>query len=262
MFGWLALGAGFDLAVAWCATLPLVLLAWLMPDTARTRPTLAAITVPVVVALLAAMVFAAAAEFVFWNEFGTRFNFIAVDYLIYTREVIGNIRESYPMPLLLGAVGALVLLASVGLARPLWRATAATGRSLAMRTRTAAALIALPTLALTGISGQWKDFTSHAASAQLAGNGVYEFVRAFRTNEIDYAHFYRTLPAGHALATLRRAWNADAPQALPAATAHSIDPQIVRDVRAVGPEHRLNVVLISVESLSAEFLGAFGNSRA
>jgi hypothetical protein len=31
------------------------------------------------------------------NEFGVRYNFIAVNYLIYTNEVIGNIMESYPV---------------------------------------------------------------------------------------------------------------------------------------------------------------------
>ncbi|MET0868305.1 MAG: hypothetical protein ABWY35_09395, partial [Pseudorhodoplanes sp.] len=46
-------------------------------------------------------------EVLFWNEFGTRFNFIAVDYLVYTREVVGNIRESYPVGTLLAALIAL-----------------------------------------------------------------------------------------------------------------------------------------------------------
>ena len=32
----------------------------------------------------------AAAEWFFWDEFSSRFNFIAVDYLVYTTEVIGN----------------------------------------------------------------------------------------------------------------------------------------------------------------------------
>ena len=49
--------------------------------------------------------FVSVAEFVFWNEFASRFNFIAVDYLIYTREVIGNIRESYSLAPLFGAIG-------------------------------------------------------------------------------------------------------------------------------------------------------------
>lgn len=55
------------------------------------------------------LVFVGASEFTFWNEFSSRFNFIAVDYLIYTNEVISNLRESYNLPLLLAAVGALAL---------------------------------------------------------------------------------------------------------------------------------------------------------
>lgn len=39
----------------------------------------------------------AVSEWVFWEEFESRFNFIAVDYLVYTNEVIGNIQESYPL---------------------------------------------------------------------------------------------------------------------------------------------------------------------
>jgi hypothetical protein len=41
--------------------------------------------------------FQAVAEWVFWDEFGVRFNFIAVDYLVYTTEVIDNIVQSYPI---------------------------------------------------------------------------------------------------------------------------------------------------------------------
>ena len=51
-----------------------------------------------------ALLFGAAAEFTFWVEFYNRFNFIAVDYLIYTHEVIQNILESYPIMPILGAL--------------------------------------------------------------------------------------------------------------------------------------------------------------
>ena len=43
------------------------------------------------------MLFAALAEWLFWDEFGVRFNFIAVDYLVYSEEVLHNILESYPV---------------------------------------------------------------------------------------------------------------------------------------------------------------------
>jgi len=58
----------------------------------------------------ALLLFGAVAEITFWMEFSTRFNFIALDYLIYTHEVIGNIRESYPVGLILAAIGALAAL--------------------------------------------------------------------------------------------------------------------------------------------------------
>lgn len=61
------------------------------------------------------MLFTAVSEWMFWDEFGVRFNFIAVDYLVYSNEVINNILESYPVyPLLamlvvISAVGVVVL---------------------------------------------------------------------------------------------------------------------------------------------------------
>ena len=60
--------------------------------------------------MVAFLLVEAMAEFVFWNEFTTRFNFIAVDYLIYTSEVIDNIRQSYPVGLIMTGI---VLLAAL-----------------------------------------------------------------------------------------------------------------------------------------------------
>ena len=48
--------------------------------------------------------FSLAAEWLFWGEFKTRFNFIAVDYLVYRREITDNIVESYPMPYILSGI--------------------------------------------------------------------------------------------------------------------------------------------------------------
>ena len=50
------------------------------------------------------LIFNAVSEWFFWEEFGKRFNFIAVDYLVYTHEVIHNILESYPIPLLVTVI--------------------------------------------------------------------------------------------------------------------------------------------------------------
>lgn len=53
------------------------------------------------------LIFITTTEWFFWDEFGARFNFIAVDYLIRTQELLGNISESYPMGPILAGIGAL-----------------------------------------------------------------------------------------------------------------------------------------------------------
>src|SRR5499427_9906708 len=103
----MAIGAAFDLGAAIFAAPPLAaLLAW-WPE--RYPGALKAVLALMFVVLSGVMVFVGASELVFWNEFASRFNFIAVDYLVYTNEVIGNIRESYNTPLLLSLVGVVSL---------------------------------------------------------------------------------------------------------------------------------------------------------
>ena len=72
----------------------------------------------------ASLLFGAVAEFTLWVEFSPRFNFIAIDYLIYTNEVIGNIRESYPVPIILAAIA----LAAAVVTWPLRHAAMARGK--------------------------------------------------------------------------------------------------------------------------------------
>ena len=69
-----------------------------------------------------AMLFVATAEWLFWDEFGVRFNFIAVDYLVYSDEVLNNLLESYPLGLLLSGLGVLAALLALALRAPLSKA--------------------------------------------------------------------------------------------------------------------------------------------
>ncbi|WP_049623645.1 LTA synthase family protein [Frateuria defendens] len=200
------------------------------------------------------LLFVAASELVFWNEFGVRFNFIAVDYLVYTNEVIGNIRESYPIGTWL-ALLALVAVVLVWLSRGGLRARDG-GSRFAQRSAVALAWLVLTVLSVVAVNGTIKDRTANNFVNELAGNGVYQFFAAFRSNHLDYAHFYRTLPEEEAFARVRERLKT------PEATYVSADPRdLTRAIRHVGPEQHLNVVLISVESLSADYLGTFGNRQ-
>lgn len=199
------------------------------------------------------MLFVFVSEWIFWDEFGTRFNFIAVDYLLYTHEVIGNIKESYPVGWVLAALCA----ASAGFVW--WQRDALLGPRRA-EAGWAARLVPVACLAVCAASGlSWLDAAFKEQSANryvnaLSGNGVFEFFSALRHNELDYAHFYASLPEAEALQRLRRQL------VTPHARLASDDPtDLTRLVTPEGPERRLNVVLISVESLSADFMTRFGN---
>ncbi|AFC87060.1 LTA synthase family protein [Frateuria aurantia] len=204
--------------------------------------------------LLATILFVAISEFVFWGEFSTRFNFIAVDYLVYTTEVIGNIRESYPLGRwLLCMVAATLWL--------LWlsrKALSTAGDATPWRWRMALVAIwaVLTGLSLATINAGNKDHSGNAYVDALAGNGIYQFFAAFRSSHLDYDRFYATLPGQEAWQRVRQGLQT------PDAEYLGTDPHdLTRLIRNPAPERHLNVVLISVESLSADYLGAFGASH-
>jgi len=249
----LAIGAAFDVVVA---SGPLALVA-LGLVALRRHPRALAWGLGVLLAPLAWLVaFVGAAEFVFWNEFASRFNFIAVDYLIYSNEVIGNLRESYDMPRLL-ALASAVALALWALAT--WRLRAPLAAPLPARGRSAVALAAWLALPFAGYSladADYKEFSGHAQLNELAGNGYFDFWHALRTNQIDYDRYYLTLPPHEARLALARELGRG--EGAAEAGARPFE----RDVAAHGPRKELNVVLVSIESLSAEFMHAFGDTRA
>jgi phosphoglycerol transferase MdoB-like AlkP superfamily enzyme len=245
------IGALFDIGVATFFLLPLGLIVCAWPNTrAGLRATLLTLLLP----LVGVMVFVGASEFTFWNEFASRFNFIAVDYLIYTNEVIGNIRESYNMPLLLFTVA----VASLGIwwivaraLRPHWRAP------LSVRDRIGATVLLCiaPFVAIYALDARYKEFSDDAQATEIAGNGYFDFWHAFWANEIDYDRFYKTLPLQRALATFA---NEVAGARLEATVSQQ---PFEHNVVNTEPKKPLNVVLVSIESYSAEFIAAFGNKE-
>lgn len=251
LFQIFARGLVFDLAAAAYALAPFVLWLALVPDAlARTRPH-RALVVAVFFAGAFGLLMLPVAEWLFWDEFGGRFNFIAVDYLLYTHEVLGNIWQSYPVGIILAAIALLALMISALLARHLWRLSAAP-----LRWRTAAVAVLAYGVALAGtyrlVDSDYKSHSAQDAVNELAGNGLYEFFAANRRNELSFERYYATLPVEEALALVRGTFEG----------ADWIEPElggVERHVHGRGAERKLNVVVVTVESLGAEFLGAYGN---
>ncbi len=243
------MGFAYDLVAGLWSMLPVLFLYLLCPRIAIAKPIVKTIMVLALGASLYLLLFNLISELLFWNEFGVRYNFIAVDYLVYTHEVIGNIRESYPVGKILWSL----LAATIVL---LWLARRIIAASLDIRTgipgrlgQVASWLLLLGVAWLaSGLLGT--GIFQNRYNAELASNGPYSFFAAFWDNELDYANFYVTLPSNKVRQTLGR---------LIAPDTNTVEQP--RTIAAAGPEKHLNVVLISVESLSAEFLGSFGNQQ-
>ncbi|MBL8259228.1 MAG: LTA synthase family protein [Candidatus Competibacteraceae bacterium] len=250
-----SLGLLYDVTVALLLALPLGLLLALWPTRWVSPRFASALVLPAVAGSLFGLLFNAVAEWFFWTEFSSRFNFIAVDYLVYTDEVIGNIRESYPVGWILGALGGLSLLAAFSIRRWITRQLS---QATPLKARLGGLLghALLAAALLTIVSGNARDHLQNVYARELAGNGLFEFVRAFKDNELDYVRFYRTLPEAAVYARLRQEMLLTGGEPL------SDDPrQLAYRVLSQGPERRPNVVLVMLESMSADFMQTFGSSK-
>lgn len=253
--GSLVVGFFYDLITASFFVFPLAVYCWLQKDSwyreRWQKPILYIFFILGIIILL----FTAIAELVFWNEFRSRFNFIAVDYLVYTNEVMNNIIESYNMPLVI--TGLLVTGGLLFWPIKKW-VDASMQSSLRFIKRTSFFLLYL-TVPLTGyflIGNNVKNISSNRYINELGGNGMYEFGHAFWQNELDYVTFYATR---NDTVNFKRVQELLQEKDAVFATTNTLSTE--RQVISVGAEKKLNVVLITVESLSASFLKHFGNTQ-
>ncbi|HLO82848.1 MAG TPA: sulfatase-like hydrolase/transferase [Chitinophagaceae bacterium] len=193
------------------------------------------------------------AEFTFWGEFQSRFNFIAVDYLVYTYEVVKNINESYPLPVLISSMLAISLLIVFSFYKKGFFSNSFNGTV----KFPARATIAFATLMVTAlysffISNNLAEGGINRYQNELSKAGIYSFFSAFKNNELSYDEFYRNIDQKNALQTVR--------QDLQEPNAHFISDSLIRrDIKGDSTMIKPNVIMVTIESLSADFLEHFGN---
>lgn len=254
--GAFARGMWFDTAALCYLIAPWLLLSALLPNRFRSKAWFNYARWAMAFFLTFALIFGAVSEFIFWQEFTTRFNFIAVDYLIYTNEVIGNIRESYPVPFILLLIALLALTILFALSKVI--RFDIEHKSAWQKLRLLAVALTLPMLSYQFANVDQMEFSKNAYANELAGNGIFSFSAAARRNELDYGKFYKTMPKSQALSTLQSIGvDRKTTHALQQNSTHVVDPV------AAGPFKRRpkNIVLVSVESLSASYLGTYGNQE-
>jgi len=142
-------------------------------------------------------------EFFFFDEFKSRFNTVAVDYLLYPYEVFVNIWQSYHVGVILLICAVLSLgwlLAAGKLFARMWERPFSTrSRLLHLAVVSALAALLAPTFNLKGAR-----VSNDRTLNEVANNGAISFVAAAWTHNLDYPAFYRTLPQAEAYQRTRR----------------------------------------------------------
>lgn len=194
------------------------------------------------------ILFIATGEYFFWDEFGVRYNFIAVDYLVYTNEVIGNIMESYPIVPLFAAlfiVSGVITYFFVRRDKKLF----CSYPSFLSKIIISCAYIVLSFLALLLLNFNTRfQNREHVFANELQANGAYRFCTAFMNSELSYKDFYAIMPKDKAISILNNLYNSKGQNNL-------------CQIRNSIPEIHKNIVLITVESLSASYLKQYGNTE-
>lgn len=112
-------------------------------------------------------------------------------------------------------------------------------------------MLLFPLAGYLAVDQDLRQLSSNSYQNELASNGPYQFISAFRNNALDYCSFYRTLPDSRAAALLQQELSVPGSDS-------GFD--IRRHIDNPGAEKRLNLFLVMVESLSADYLSTFDNT--
>ncbi|MCK0126332.1 sulfatase-like hydrolase/transferase [Gelidibacter sp. F2691] len=199
-------------------------------------------------------------EVTFWDEFQRRYNFIAVDYLIYTYEVVKNINESYPLPALISGIVVLVTTSFFIVHKQgYFRKTFTSNTPLKPKLIAAMPWMVIAALGTFFVSNTQAEFSKNRFNNELAKAGIYSFFSAFRNNELAYTEFYKTLPTEEAFQILKSSLSN--PKTTFVNPNNAAIYRTVVNADSVLKPFNPNVIFICIESLSGDFLKEFGNEN-
>lgn len=252
----IATGAYYDAVGLLFAVVPFLLAASLLRLRLLGRKW---VRVPVMAIVLGAMCFNAIAEFFFFEEFNARYNHIALDYLIYPREVFVNIWDSYNVPLV--AVGALIggLLLAIPIAR-LTRDVTFARVPWRLRWRAFGASVGLLAVLIGLANLVPANASSDRIVSEVAQNGLTQLWRAFWTAHLDFGLYYHTVPLAEARTRAAEVLGHDVPDAV-RASAPIGQYSMLRRFQPALPDQKYDVVVILEESFGSEFIGVLGHAE-
>ena len=252
----LAAGAVADVVQSLYLLAPFALLLWLLPDRPYRSRAMRITLLAGAFIWIFGLSFVAAIEYFFFAEFDARLNLVAVDYLMYPTEVVGDIWAEYPVVKVAAAMAAVTALVVYFFRRRLTPqpalVTTFRGRSLGF-----AAVALLLAICALGFETHSLASSDNRVANEIAANGSSSFFRALRTNEIDYHTYYASRPTQTNIDNLVAHLGKEGGQFTRLAEGR-LDRAFAANPAGLG---RLNVVVVSSESFGAEFSKLYGSTR-
>jgi len=247
-------GLHLDLFVALVLTLPLILWWSIIPNRGFGAAWHRFVFWAMFLLFWQAQIFLSFAEYYFFDEFKSRFNTVAVDYLLYPHEVFVNIWDTYPVGWVVLScllIATFLLLISQWFLRHIWD----TPTSATRRLHLIGVLAGIVFLWFT-IRSNELHFSNERVLNEIANNGQRAFVNAALTRHLDFPAFYETMPGPDAFQRARHLLSE--PNTRFAAAQNSLQRSVAGDPA----RPRLNVVIFLEESFGSEFWGCLGRSNS
>ena len=275
----LLIGFHQDFLVALGTTLPLLFWIWIVPEKLFGKWPHRILFVLGFFIFWSIEIFLLFVEYYFFDEFKSRFNTVAVDYLTAPKEVAGNIWESYHVVLIVSIcviLSALWLVFALVYFRQMWFQP--------VRARSRFAQFAVSLVLFFGVwitfnpqftvfadmaSRDWSacldwvtssvagtHFSPDRTLNEVANNGSISFMKAVLTRDLDYTAYYQTMNKDEAYRRVRHLL------AEPGAELTSQTNSILRHVVGDSSKPKLNVVILMEESFGSEFWGCLGRAKS
>ncbi len=169
--------------------------------------------------------------------------------MVYTNTVIGNIMESYPViPLFIG-IGIITISITYLIVKrtTYFLENLPTFNAKLKNIGIYAVLFLISLFVIPNIAKL--ENSQNVFTNELQANGLYKFYLAFKNSELDYEKFYKTLSNDEVFTLLKNQ--------IPNISGNSS----LRNIQSEAAENHKNVVLITIESYSAEFMKMYGNEQ-
>ena len=182
---------------------------------------------------------------IFWSEYSSAFNFIAVDYLLYTNEMLKNLDQAYPVLWILA--GILIAAVIIVMLTRRFLLTSIPAPKFPRRLFQSSIYAVVCILALMNIDIAKLEI-KNPYNNEIAKEGTYSLFRSFWKSEVNYDSFYMT---GNKEENLRILQNI-----LAESNAVFTEPSrsVSRQISAFRTEKRANVILVVLNNINAGFM--------